>query len=476
MNRQIRKTGIFISALFVALILNLSWLQVIDAEDLWHNQANETRRIEKEYSDHRGAILSSDGVVLAESIPASGTYDFLRSYPLQHLTAHIVGFYSLGPGDVGLEATYNDELRGSDQQLDMASIMDRLRDEVKGNDITLTLDTRVQKAAETALAGRKGSVVALDPLTGNILAAYSNPSFDPNTLSIHDPEQIAKNWETFRTDAENPMLARMFNERYPPGSTFKIVTAAAALDAGITTPTEMFPVLTSINLPQTHQTLSNYRGTSCGGSLVTSFARSCNTVFASLALRMGPEVFLNGVEKFGFNDRPPLSLVTAKSVVPRKDYERVLPELAKSGIGQQDVQATPLQMALVAAAVANNGQIPQPQILKSIRDPDGRLLKETRPEIWRTAMSPSTADTLRMMMHEVVTRGTGRRAQISGVEVAGKTGTAETGTAPSHAWFVGFAPLENPAIAIAVIVENGGSGGTIAAPVAQQVMASALGK
>jgi peptidoglycan glycosyltransferase len=324
-------------------------------------------------------------------------------------------------------------------------------------------------------------VFAVDPSTGEVLVAVSTPGFDPNTLVGPDSGPAGRALEE---DPSEPLLDRAIATTYPPGSTFKVITTAAALDAGIAGPSTEFPDPLTLPLPGSTGTISNYDDKVCvDGSRVTleqAFIRSCNTVFAALGMEVGAEQLIETAEAFGFNSIIPYDLEVLASVVPEAGSFAVdPPAIAQNAIGQRDVRATPIQMALVAAAIANGGEIMIPFVVSDVFTADGTIESSTAPTRWRRATSPASAAVLTDMMERAVTSGTGRNAAVPGVRIAGKTGTAEVTGGPPHAWFIGFGPVDaapgEPQIAIAVVIESGGSvgetatGGSVAAPVARQV-------
>jgi peptidoglycan glycosyltransferase len=283
---------------------------------------------------------------------------------------------------------------------------------------------------------------------------------------------------------DKPDLARAYRERYPPGSTFKTVTASVAIENGVATPDREFPHISELTLPQTTSTLHNFGGHTCGGTLAESFRESCNTTFGQLGLDLG-DAFVPGMNRFGFNDVPPIDLIPGAALstgLHAGSFQDNQPRFALAAIGQDLVAATPLEMCLVAAGLANGGVIMEPHVVKEIRDSQGDLVRTIANREWKTAVSPTTAQAVAAMMVTVVQSGTGQAAQISGVTVAGKTGTAQTDTGNPHAWFVAFAPAEGPEIAVAVIVEHGGNagseatGGRVAAPIAAAVLRAYLGR
>jgi peptidoglycan glycosyltransferase len=481
MNRQIRRLGIAALVLFLALFIQLNNIQVLSAKRLNDNRLN-TRNAVRDFSQPRGAIQTADGVVVADSVATDDTFQRLRRYPEGPLFAHITGYFSFTFGSEGVERTYNKELTGKADQLKLNNLGDLLLDKKRTANVTLTLTKRVQQVAAQALGSRKGAVVALDPRNGAVLALADFPSFDPNPLAAHDQKVVRDAWTRLSTDANKPLLPRTYRDRYFPGSTFKIVTASTALNNGDTTTQPVFPQLTELPLPNTGgQVLKNFGGERCGGALPQILAISCNTAFAQLGLDLGGQKLAAGADAFGFNEAPPLDLpAVARSLFPPASaFVRDKPALAKSAIGQQDVQASPLQMALTAGAIANNGVAMTPHVMGEVRDSEGQLVEKFKPEQWKRAISPDVASTMRDMMIGVVEHGTATRVAIPGTQVAAKTGTAQTGNNTSHTWMVAFAPADAPRVAVAVIVENQpnvseATGGVVAAPIARAVLQAAL--
>ncbi|MBN1192226.1 MAG: FtsW/RodA/SpoVE family cell cycle protein [Coriobacteriia bacterium] len=469
--RLVRVAGLIV-ALMMALTVNLTYVQAIAADSLTSNPAN-TRGLAAEIRQERGAIITADGVVLAESV-SSGEV-FARTYLGGSLASHVVGYYSTRYGRAGVEAVANEALAG---KRDFSTIEDMIEAAagipVPGNDVRLTIDSRVQIAAEAALADRRGAVVVLDPRTGAVLAMASNPAYDPGTVDDQ--------WETLSSDESGaPLVNRSAMSLYPPGSTYKVVTLAAALDSGAATPDTRYPGPASIEIGGAPVT--NYGDSSYGEiDLRKATASSVNTVFGQLARDIGAEQLVATSEAFGINAEVPFDLTSAVSLMPDPS-EMTEWETAWAGVGQPvgehdspaGPQVTPLQMALVAAGVANNGVVMKPYVIDAVTDRSGRILSSTTPRSWRTAIDESTAATMTDIMIGVVENGSGGRAQISGVSVAGKTGTAEAGkSVETHAWFIAFAPAEEPRVAMAIVLENAGVGGTVAAPAARAVLEAAL--
>ncbi|HEV7886357.1 MAG TPA: penicillin-binding transpeptidase domain-containing protein [Acidimicrobiales bacterium] len=478
MDKQIRRMGVALLCLFTLLFAKLNQVQVAQADKL-ANAPGNTRKATKDFSRDRGVIQTADGVVLAQSVPTDDTFKRQRQYPEKELFGHLTGYFSFTYGAEGLERAYNDDLAGRTAKL--RTVRDLLSDRTRTGNLTITVSKKLQQAAKDALGNRKGAVVALNPTDGSILAMWSYPSFDPNPLAAHDTHAVQSDWAALNADPNKPLLPRAYRERYPPGSTFKVVTAAAVLEKQPDLATRPYPVLRELKLPQTNRPLSNFGGGSCGGVLPDLLKVSCNTGFAQIGLDLGGQKLSEQAHAFGFGERPPLDLpAVARSVFTDTDFKRDQPALAKSAIGQQDVAATPLQMALVAAGVANGGTVMKPHLLAELRDSEGNVVERANPEPWTRAMSSTSAAALRDMMVGVVNGGTATRAAVPGVQVAAKTGTAQTIGNNSHAWLIAFAPAEAPRVAVAVIVESQPglgdniTGGRVAAPIAQAVIRAAL--
>jgi peptidoglycan glycosyltransferase len=481
MNKPIRRVAIACLLMFAALLVNDNVVQFAHAKAL-RNQPGNTRLLYQQYDRKRGDIVTSTGVTIATSAPTKDTLKYLRTYVNGPLYASVTGFYSIVYNASSIESAENSILSGSDDRLfGVRQLRNLITGRTpQGGSVVLTIDPVLQQAAAKAMAGRKGAVVALDPNTGAILALVSSPSYDPNLLSSHNQASIATTWKQLLADPTNPMLDRALSQTYPPGSTFKLITAAAALSSGAYTPTTMIPAPDALPLPQSTSILRNFHGESCGGSqatLIDALTISCNTAFGGLGLALGQDTLRRQADAFGFDSSFSVPMKSATSVFPvdLSDANTI-----QSAIGQFDVRATPLQMAMVAASIANGGVEMKPYLVNELVGPDLAVIDQTKPVQLRRAVSSQVAAELSQMMESVVQRGTGTSAQIPGVRVAGKTGTAENATGqPPHAWFVAFAPAVQPKIAIAVVVENGGgnsdaTGGAIAAPVAKAVIQAAL--
>jgi penicillin-binding protein A len=488
MNKPIRAMSIFCLLLFAALLLNATYLQYVDAGSL-DKRADNKRVRDAEFSRKRGAIVAG-GTSVAESRRTNDQYVYQRVYkePLKY--AQLTGYFSYIYGRSAVESSENEILSGSDPRLFVNRVVDLLgNSQPTGGSVTLTVDPKAQNAAFDGLRALgkhvEGAVVALEPSTGKVLAMVSNPTYDPNLLASHAFGSVQGAWKSLNSDKDRPLLNRGIQEVYPPGSTFKLVTASAALASGQYTPDTKVKGGASLNLPQTTTNLVNENGSTCGGSSITltqALEVSCNVSFGDIGLKLGAAALRAQAEKFGFgqtylNDLP-------GQVPSRFPAHLDQPQTALSAIGQFDVAATPLQMAMVASGIADGGTVMRPYVVDEIRAPDLSVLDKTSPEAYRSnAISSSVARQLTAMMVEVVDRGTATTAQIPGIKVAGKTGTAQSSPSrPPYAWFVSFAPADNPQVAVAVLVEDAGvarnaiSGSGLAAPIAKKVMEAVIGR
>jgi penicillin-binding protein A len=486
-NERVRLVGVGAVALIVVLFAMLNYLQIFHANALDNNPHN-TRGIISEYEQPRGAILSADGVTLAQSVPSKDQYKYQRVYPTGALFGQITGYFSLTYGTDGLESQYNSALTEADTPITLPANLGQVKKffttQPTPDNLQITVLSKLQQVAATELAGRDGAVVALNPKTGAILAMYANPSYNPNPLSSHN-ELVQQNaWEALQNDPGDPLLSAAYRQRFFPGSTFKIVTAAAVYDHKRAAADQALPVASGFVLPDTEgQVLHNFGGEACGGNLLELFTVSCDTGFAQLGLAVGATNLANEATAFGWDATPPLDLpgVAQSYFPPASSFDQNLAALAKSAIGQESVQATPLTIALDAGAVANGGVIMTPHLLEKVTNSQGQTVQTYKPKPWLTATSPGTAKKLTNLMLSVVNspNGTGVAAQIPGVQVAGKTGTAQTGGPTIETWFAAFAPVPDPDIAVAVLVENQPSsdefqGGTVAAPIARAVIQAYL--
>ncbi len=494
MNKQLRRLGLGLLVCYLVLFVQLNWLQVAKAKS-YNADPRNTREVVKDFSRPRGSIISRDGVVLAKSEPSNDRWGQQRVYPLAELFGHPVGVFSFQYGTSGIEQQYNDVLTGKTAQQQLRSIGNIFSNKQITGDVFTTLDTRVQQAARDALGDKIGSAVVLDPRDGSILAMWSNPAIDPNRLASHDFEQAKSIRDLYLLDERKPLLDNAYQERYAPGSTFKVLTITAGLESGKVDPNTAFPPVNQYIPPLTTTPIKNFGGETCGGTLFQVFYRSCNTSFAQLAVQLGAQTMVDTINNFGYNEAPPIDLPNpAKSNFGTlASFERNDPKLAQSGFGANEVQGTPLEEALVAAGVANGGKIMTPHVMSETRDNDGGVLQRYQPSVWKTPMKPETSTTITQAMVEVVKQGTARCCMqlADGVQAAAKTGTAQlnfegqaSNLCPgsnqcSHAWIVSFAPADHPRVAVAIFVRatpevSSGVGGTVAGPVARQILDATL--
>jgi len=475
MNAPIVRLFGLVTLLFALLVAFTSRWTIFEASSLRNNPLNRRELLEEQRID-RGRIIAADGTVLARSVlQAGGVYG--RVYPQAGLFAHAVGYSYITIGRDGLEASRNDALSG--QRTSVNSIIDQLTGRKRqGQDVVTTLDPRAQRVAISALAGRKGSVVALDPQTGAVRVFVSVPGYNPQGLAN------TRRFEQLSTDVKrSPLFDRATQSGYPPGSAFKTVTDIAAIDSGRFTPSSVVNGNSGVKISGVP--LSNDFNQNFGPiDLTTALTHSVNTVWAQVAVSLGKATMARYMNRLGFDAQPPLDLPShdvrasgeylhGQLLDPRSRFV----DVGRMGIGQDKLAVTPLQMAMVAAAVANGGRLMTPHLTDHIVDRDGRTVQRITPTLYSQAMKPSTAQAVAGMMAQVVKEGTGTAAALQGIQVAGKTGTAEIvpGQNINQVWFIAFAPVNNPRVAIAVTIErSGGQGGTVAAPVAKQVMEALL--
>ena len=500
MNTQIRRLAMGMVLLYSALFVRLNVVQVFSAGDLTGRDGNNRQSL-RDFDRPRGKIQTADGAVVAFTEEIDGErFEYQRNYPTNDLFAHITGYFTLELGSTGVERSYGDDLSGQSSVFELRALTNLLDSQATTGDVVLSLRNDVQQAAKDALGERRGSVVALDPRTGAILALWSYPSYDPNLLT-KPTGGSAVQVKTLLDDAPNkPLLARSYRELFAPGSTFKVVTAAAGIRTGDVTLTEpSYPRLTDWTPPGTTRPLSNFDGSLCGGPLVEILRVSCNTAFAEMGSRtIGPEELVATASDFGFGEQPPIDIPGAVASEIPTDYGRALgpfPDgdggtvyentagLAQVAIGQGNARATPLQMAMVAGAIGNEGVVMEPHVVSEVRDAAGDVVREVKPTVWKRPLDAEQAAAMRVAMDGVVTDGTAKAMAIDGVEVGAKTGTAQTiaGQDRSHAWMIGYAANggEPADVAVAVIVEaqegvSEQTGGRVAAPVAQRVLRTAL--
>ncbi len=486
MNKPIRTLSIFALVLFGLLLINANYVQAYRAGAL-DDMAGNKRARDAECARHRGPILVA-GLPVAKSVPSHDRLKYQRVYRNPRVYAPVTGYFSCYFGTRAVESSEDSILSGSDSRLFVNRLLDIVgNDQPQGGSVLLTINPAAQRAAYRGLQalgqGTRGAVVALDPTTGAILADVSIPTYNPNQVATHDFDQARATFERLDSGNAGLLLSRSTQDIYPPGSTFKLITAATALANGYS-PQTMVRGGTELKLPRTTHVLHNEDGSNCGGpqiSLGHALAVSCNVSFADLGLRLGAAKLQEQAEKFGFDEVPLTQLPAAASRFPSHLNE---PDTALSAIGQYDVAATPLQMAMVAAGIANGGAVMSPYVVQEIRSPDLDLLERAQPQVLHQAISASVASELTQMMVDVVETGTGTPAKISGVTVAGKTGTANTTKARApYAWMVAFAPANDPQVAVAVLIEHTNAvprddiaGGRLAGPIAKAVMEAVIGQ
>lgn len=483
MNQPIRRLSMLVAMLFVLLLGSSTWIQVLGSQDINDRPGNRRTQLES-YARERGQILLG-GRPIARSTPTQDDLQWQRRYSEPELYSHVTGWnsFTYGPGG-GIESAADGLLSGRDDQLFYDRVTGTIAGrEPKGASLELTINPRVQQAADEALGDQRGAVVALDPRTGAVLAMVSHPDFDPTPLVSHDPATEKKAWDSLNSDPARPLVNRAIGGNlYPPGSVFKIVTAAAAIEDGRWSEDSSIPGPAVLDLPQTDVGLPNSHPGACGPgdkvTLAVAMQDSCNTAFGWLGMELGGDAVREQAGKFGFGEDLDIPMSVTPSTVPE---ELSPPQEAQVGIGQYDVRVTPMQVAMVTAAVANDGVVMKPHLVQSVLGSDLSKIDETKPEQLSRAMEPETSDQLTDMMKLVVEQGTGTQGAVPGYSVAGKTGTAEHADdeAP-HAWFTAFAPADNPQIAVAVVVEEGGRagnegyGGSVAGPISAAVMKAAL--
>jgi penicillin-binding protein A len=508
MDRQIRRLGIAFVALFAVLFAQVAYVQVVAADRIAAEPANAARQIAAEYAVERGQILASNRVtVLATSKPnpnPESPYRFIRSYPGKALWGQITGYYSTIYGRTGLEQAMNQYLSGTAPEFTTQNIADIILGRPKhGGTVITTLIPRVQFAAAKALGIHQGAVVALNPQNGDIYAMYSNPSFDPNPLSSGTPDEMRSAWQQLTSDPDRPLVSHAFQDLYLPGSSFKTITASAALENGWGRQ-KSWKNPHHLELPGTDAHIENFGDEFCNGGSATvtmeqAFESSCNVPFAEIGMALGPDKLAAQAQAYGLCRTQPVEGTSTSCLddtiafvldwqsgrFPDPSYfQNNDAALARSAIGLDNDQLNPLHLGLIAAAIANGGTMYEPRLVTEVRDgATGQTIRDFPSAEYSHPLTSQSAVDMRAMMVNVVASGTGTLAQIPGVTVAGKTGTAANVSGPPDAWFTAFAPAgpsEKATIAVAVIVLDGGdlgneaTGGQVAAPIAKAVMESYL--
>lgn len=510
MNTTLRHLSTVVMAMFLALMVATSWIQFVSAGEL-NDDPRNVRNIFSELGRNRGPIVvGGDPIVTSE--PVDDDYKYQRTYSdgdagAASVYAPLTGFFAVTGTYTGLERYANGYLGGEDDSLWLDRLQNLITgEEAQGSSVELTIDPEVQKAAWDALGDYTGAAVALDPKTGAILAMVSKPSFDPNRIAVHDAGEATSEYNALlnanpqvnstdgseRYSVYGPTVNRAINAIYPPGSTFKLLTAAAAIEYEGVTPDTSIPAEDVYQLPGTTGEggqVRNFGGESCSSTgemtLKDALRISCNTAFLGLANEVGKDGMQQMFQDFGFTESIDIPMSTSVGAYPglsETATDDAAARIALSGMGQGDLRLTPLQVAMISAAIANDGELMEPYLVDSVRDSDLELVSQTRPSRYKSPFSSSTADALTEMMVGVVEDGSGTGAQIEGVQVAGKTGTAEDDPRSPTLWFTSFAPADDPQVAVAVVLENEGqstnesTGGALASPIAAQIMQAAIAK
>lgn len=484
MTKELRRLSIVMLAMFLALFASTSIIQVVQANALTNTSGN-TRALYDSYEVQRGSIVAS-GAAIASSVPSDDVYSWQREYPDAAMWAPVTGYVNpVLDARTGLEQAENSVLSGQDSNQFFSRIDRAITGKApRGSNVEVSVDATVQKAAWDAMGDLQGAVVAIEPSTGRILAMVSKPSFDTNTLALHDTDAVNAAYDQLVADPSKPLDNRAIaGDLNPPGSTFKLVVASAALASGKYTPDSAFPNVAAYTLPDSTNVVSNAGGGACGEgdtvTIATALRLSCNIPMAELAVELGADAIRAEAEKYGFNSTFSMPLESTASTYPSNPNA---PQTALSGFGQGDVRATPLQMAMVSAGIANDGVVMNPRMIDRVINTDLSVSDQGSDSEFGRALEPDVNAQMVSMMTANVQDGAASNARIDGVQVAGKTGTAENDSRPYTLWFTGFAPADDPQVAVAVVVENGGgrgqsgSGNEIAAPIAKKVMEAVLGK
>ncbi|MDR1798723.1 MAG: penicillin-binding protein 2 [Bifidobacteriaceae bacterium] len=485
MNAQIRRMTVLVVLMFLALLAGVTWIQYAKAAELKARPDN-TRSYYQSFDHDRGPIIVASGQVIASSTEVDDDYGYQRQYANGPLYAPVTGYFTVLPSSTGIEWAENQVLEGTADSLFWSRIQDLVTGkEPMGGAVELTIDPVAQQAAWDALGDQKGSVVVLDAKTGEILVLVSKPSYDPNLLAAHSRDDILSAYEQMEQDPDNPLYNRAIaGNLYFPGSTFKLITAAAALESGNYTADSELEAPAELDLPNSDHKLTNFGDSSCSSTGTMTMAQaltvSCNTAFGQLGMDLGQDALNAQAEKFGFGQDLAVPLTVTPSQFPQG---MSIANTAMAAIGQYEVKVTPLQMAMVASAIVNDGRLMEPHLVRTERDANLSVIATTSANELGRPISAETASTLHDMMVAVAVNGTAQRAAVDGVTVGAKTGTAQKDA--DHApdvWTVGFAESGGRSLAIAVVVEDGGSagaggtGGTVAAPIVSTVLKAVLNR
>ena len=474
MTKELKRVSLVVASMFLSLFLAGTLVQAVNTEAVANDPRN-VRNIYESYKTQRGPILV-DGKPIAESVPVDNAYRYLRTYE-NKIYSSVTGFFSVFRGATGIEAAANSYLSGQSS----SQFFEQVSAVLSGNPVTgaaveLTIDPKMQQAAWDALGDYSGALIAMDPVTGNILAMVSKPGFNANRVASHDSDKVRENYVELESNPANPLINKTISgDLYHPGSVFKLVVAAAALESGQYTASSTFDNPVSVQLPDSTSEVFNSSRKTCGPkaqvSLSYAMRFSCNVPFVELGLALGQDRIRAQAELFGFGKEIRVPMLTTPSMYPEEMDQA---QLGLSSFGQFDVRVSPLQMALVSSAIANGGLMMQPNLIESVISPNLSVIQSTQPEVLSQPITAETAEALKKMMVQSVSKGVASNASVSGVKVAGKTGTAENGEGQRVTlWFTGFAPSVNPRVAIALVIEDGGgrdtgaSGNATAAPVAR---------
>lgn len=477
MNQAIRNSWIVALCLFTLLFGSITYVQFFAADELKDNPWN-SRSLYQQFDTDRGAIIAG-GQQIAYSKPSDDQFKYQRVYKYPEVFAPLTGFYSLFNA-TGLESAMNEHLSGQASQL----FYDRLvqifsGDQPKGGSVELTIDPQIQQLAYDLIGDHKGSIVVMDPQTGAIIAMVSKPSYNPNVLADHNTAKAIKAYDRLASDPDNPLYNRAIGGNlYAPGSVFKIIDTTAALESDEYSPDSILPNPNSLQFGG--YSLPNYQQGGCAARQEATFAfalaQSCNTPFASIALNLGQDTIREEAQEFGFGHELNIPLHVTPSVFPETHSDAAL---AQAAIGQRNVRVTPLQIAMMTSVIANDGELMKPTLIKTLRAPDLQVLQEFEPEKLRTVTTPEIANQITEWMVGVVDNGIGAGAAVPGVEVAGKTGTAELGVAgQNNSWFTGFAPADDPQVAISIVIEDVdvATGAALTSPNAKKIFEAVLNK
>ena len=484
MTKELRRLSIVMLFMFLSLFAATSWIQVVEADSLAQNSNNKRTKLDS-YEIQRGSIIV-DGAAIASSIPSDDQYKFQRVYTDAPMWEPVTGYFNPAlDSRTGIEKALNADLSGTGSNAFIGEIERILPGQPQvGYSVELSLNAAAQKAAFDGLQGLKGAVVAIEPKTGRILAMVSTPGFDTNLLATHDADAANATYTQLKDDPAKPLYNRAIaGDLNPPGSTFKILVAAAAFASGDWTPQSTLPNPARYQLPGSDNTVSNAWGGTCGSGDTVTIAEairlSCNIPMAELAVQLGDDAIREMAEKFGFNQSFDTPLASTPSSYPHGLND---PQTALTGFGQGQVTATPLQIAMIAAGLANDGVVMNPHMVDAVIGNDLSVIRSYDDTEFGRAVDADVANEVTAAMVASVASGAAQGARIDGIDVAGKTGTAQNGNKPHTLWFTGFAPADDPAVAVAVVVEDGGgkgqsgTGDTIAAPIAKKVIEAVLGR